>query len=134
MRAHLLFLLFQAEGAAAAETPPSPDLLQGYDLKAILCPEEKGVVTICGYREGERSEYRLAPPPERWDGDGRLHSVSRERNAYLDVTRNQGGGTYDAGGMGDGAFPCGPVGPDGYSGCFGARHNAGAQKKPKRGF
>ena len=70
------------------------------------CREERarGEIVVCGNREERRSPYELPVINDRFDPNGEMESVSRERHALYEV-----GDT--------GIHSCSTVGPGGYTGC-----------------
>jgi hypothetical protein len=63
-------------------------------------------IVVCGSRDPS-AQYRV-PPPARFDPDGPVASVSRERNRLLGPT---------GGGLGS----CSTTGPNGMTGCLNQR-------------
>lgn len=65
---------------------------------------EEEAIMVCG-RRSQAERYRLPPPPERFDPNGPVDSVSRERH-----------GLIQEGDSGIGS--CSVSGPGGWTGCF----------------
>lgn len=85
-----------AQAGAAARLPPIVQDCR--DVRAA------GEIVVCGGREGERSRFELPVLNDRFDPNGEMESVSRERHSLYEV-----GDT--------GIHSCSTVGPGGYTGC-----------------
>jgi hypothetical protein len=87
----------QAPGSAPAASLPSivPD-----------CRKERagGEIVVCGRPDDQRSRFELPVLNDRFDPNGEMESVSRERHSLYEV-----GDT--------GIHSCSTVGPGGYTGC-----------------
>jgi hypothetical protein len=70
------------------------------------CRDERaqGEIVVCGNREERRSPFELPVLNDRFDPNGEMESVSRERH-----------GLYEVGDTG--IHSCSTVGPGGYTGC-----------------
>ena len=90
-------------GPAAAQADPE---VQGPPSPPKIVPNCRksggSEIVVCGRQE--RSPYRLPEPPPGFDPDGDVDSVSRERNALLDVGDS-------------GIGSCSSIGPGGSYGC-----------------
>jgi hypothetical protein len=103
--AYLAPLLVAALPAGPASAQADPEV-QGPPAPPKIIPDCRksgsNEIVVCGKQQ--RSPYRLPEPPPGFDPDGGVDSVSRERNALLDVGDS-------------GIGSCSTVGPGGSYGC-----------------
>ncbi|HZG08303.1 MAG TPA: hypothetical protein VEZ70_04905 [Allosphingosinicella sp.] len=90
-----------AVSASAQTTVMPPAIVPTLDKP---CRPDAEEIIVCGRREEQRSPFRLAEPPPRFDPGGSDYSVSRERHSL-----------YEHGDTG--IHSCSTVGPGGYTGC-----------------
>lgn len=103
MRSRFMLTLIAAALLAPAPiaAQPAPELGAQIVRKCRQSSDDAEVV-VCG--RPERSPYRLPPSAQRFDPDGPVDSVSRERHRLYE---------HGAGGIGS----CSTVGPGGWTGC-----------------
>ena len=105
----LLLVVLALPGSGAAQTAGVEDYIAEAERQLGVdprCPPQAPGedIVVCGRRMREAERYRLPIRPDRFDPDGPVASVSRERNALFE---------HDAGGV----ATCSTVGPGGMYGC-----------------
>ncbi|HEY0149048.1 MAG TPA: hypothetical protein VGB70_08575 [Allosphingosinicella sp.] len=108
MRHTLELCLPLALGLAAAYPAQAQSVVKPGGILAEIdkrCAEDDAErITVCGRREQQRSPYRLAEPPPRFDAGAGIASTSRDRHSL-----------YEHGDTG--IHSCTAVGPGGGTGC-----------------
>jgi hypothetical protein len=107
----LAALLLLTASAAAAQDEQRVSISEAAKTFRVLPDEcgpnrKTGEIVVCGHRNPS-AEYRI-PPPTRFDPNGPVASVSRERNRLLGP---------NAGSLGS----CSMTGPNGMTGCLNQR-------------
>jgi hypothetical protein len=102
-RIGLLVGLLVGAAPSASQTVAQPRIYRDCAAEARAAQARGGEVVVCGEREA-RSPYRIPEPPERFDPNGTVQSVSRERHSLYEVGES-------------GLYSCGNVGPGGHTGC-----------------
>ncbi len=105
-------IYFSVAAALGAFAPPAFTQAQSSTPAATLppivpdCRKERasGEIVVCARPEDQRSRFELPVLNDRFDPNGEMESVSRERHSLYEV-----GDT--------GIHSCSTVGPGGYTGC-----------------
>lgn len=110
----------QAGQSTAGGLPPSAEpIADPSPSKGSSCPgtTTEPEIIVCGRRED--GDFRVGPFNERWDPNGVVDSVLRERRRMLEVG--------DAG-----IHSCSTVGPAGWTGCTFKRWREAQEQNPNR--